>query len=104
RRDIELGQHAADHVEADEDLAVLFQERRDGRDDLAITRVDRRLHGLATDVQVAARLGHRGYAQYRTDGLALDEQDALVAVDRLGQILLRERPLGARARRGLEDR
>src|SRR4051794_36623804 len=40
RRDVDLGQHAADHVEPDEDLAVLAQERRDCRDDLAIALVE----------------------------------------------------------------
>src|SRR6185295_2498473 len=39
-----------------------------------------------------------------TARLAVDQDDPLVAVDRLGQVALGERPPRARAGRGLDDR
>src|SRR6185312_8999059 len=81
-----------------------LQKRRELADDLLVAGVDRALHGTATDVQVAARLGLCRHAQHRADRLAVDEDDPLVALCGLGQEALRERPPRAGAGRGLEDR
>ena len=66
--------------------------------------VERGPRGAPADVEVGARLALGGHAQQRAERLAVEEQDALVALRTVGQVALRHRPARAEARRLLEDR
>ena len=83
---------------------MLAQVRRQHVDDRAVAIVQGGRHGAGADVQVAARVVGRGHAQHRAQRLAVDQQDALVALAHLGQVALGHRPAAAEVGRLLQDR
>ena len=62
------------------------------------------VRGGAADVEIGSGLALRGNAENGAEGLAVDQQDALVALPHLGDVALRHRPPGTEARHLLEDR
>ena len=69
--DVDLGQPAADHVQADEEVTALAQARPQHADDLGVALVQLGRHRLGADVQVAARVVGRRHAQHRAQELAV---------------------------------
>src|SRR5581483_7342222 len=103
-RDVHLGQPVADHVEPDEDEAVLLQARRERPADLQLALRELRLLGLPADVEVRPVLLLARDAQHRALRLAVDQDDALVAGPHLGQVALRHHAPAPVVGRELEDR
>src|SRR6516225_10267019 len=80
RGDVDLGQPVADHVDADKDQPLGAQGRSDRSADLAVTGAQLGPLRAGSDMQVGARLALGRHPHDRTRGLALDEDDALVAL------------------------
>ncbi|MNE17281.1 hypothetical protein D3C80_1102560 [compost metagenome] len=94
----------ADHVQSDEQQAFFAQGRADGGGDLAVALGQRAGLATAAGGQVAAGLAGGGNAcQAVGHRLAVDHQDALVAVLDRRQVALRHDLLGAVEGEGLED-
>src|SRR5882672_4114361 len=104
RGDVDLGEPVADHVDADEDHAEPRQFRSDGVADLAVALAELGLHRFAADMHVGARLAFGRHAIDDADRLAVDQDDALVALAHLGKIALGDQRLAAALREHLEQR
>src|SRR5579872_5031730 len=99
-RHVHLGEVIADDVEADEVEPVVLQPRPQHAADLSIARCDRRLDGIAADVDVPAMLIVTWHAKSPTDRLAIEHDQPLVAVAHLRNVALRHNRLGFEARDG----
>src|SRR4051812_18309246 len=104
RGDVDLGQPIADHVDADEDQAAFRQLRTDRLADLEVALAERRLHRLAAYMHVGARLALGRHAVDHAGRLAVDQDDALVALAHLRKIALGDHRLAAALREHLEQR
>src|SRR6185436_8063667 len=93
RGDVDLGQVIANDVDADEDQPLFLQGRTDRIANFAIPGAEAAGHGLAADMQVRARLPFRRDAVDRAGRLAVDQNDALVAIADLRQVALRNHRL-----------
>src|SRR5262249_11532102 len=102
RGDVDLGEPVADHVDADEYNAEPRQLRADRVADLAVALGEFGLHRLAADMHVGARLALGGHAVDDADRLAVDQDDALVALAHLGKVALGDQRLAASLREHLE--
>src|SRR5437763_16277423 len=65
RGHVDLGQVIADHVDADEDEALVAQRGADRGADVALARRQLGLLGAAADMEVGARLAFGPYPQHR---------------------------------------
>ena len=88
RGDVDLGEPAADHVDADEQQAALAQRRADGRADLALARRQLGVLRRAAAHHVGAKVVGGRHAVHRAGVFAVDQDDALVAVAHLGKEFL----------------
>src|SRR5690606_16245965 len=88
--DVDLGEPVADHVQADEAHAAPFHLGTDLGGDPAVALAQGTALAAAAGSQVAAELvALRDPRQAVVHRDAVDQQDALVAVDDLGQVALR---------------
>src|ERR1051326_6138946 len=83
---VDLGHVVADDVDPDKDEPVLPEARTDRGADLALPRGQPGLLRAAADMQVGPRLAVGRHAVDRPHRLALDEDDALVALPHLGEV------------------
>src|SRR5512139_3872988 len=90
-RDVDLGEVLADDVEADEDEAVGLEARADGADELALARREVGRDDAAADVDVRADLVAARDTQDRAERLAVEQEDALVALGHGREELLHHR-------------
>src|SRR4029077_10400994 len=88
RGDVDLRQKVADHVDADEQQAALAQRRAEPRADLALARGEVGGRRYAAAHHVGAQVVRRRHAIDRAGELAVDQNDALVAVLHRGQEFL----------------
>src|SRR5690606_26267359 len=103
-RDVDLGEVVADHVEPGEEHAFLAQDRTDLRREPAVARRQRPAFAARAHREIAAALARRRHPRERIlDRLAVDDEHALVAVDDLRHVALREREARAVAGQRLED-
>src|SRR5262249_55239413 len=103
-RDVDLGDEAADDVEADEVETVEPEAGRHPAADLSGAVVDGAPDHPAADADVAAGLGRAGHAEDRAERLAVEDDQALVAVTHGGEVALRHHEARAFDRRHLEER
>ena len=89
RGDVDLGELAVDHVDADEHQAALAQRRADGRADLALALASVRLSfGAPPRTMLERRSSAAGTRLTAPAIFAVDQDDALVAVLDRGQEFL----------------
>src|SRR5262249_5936505 len=80
RGDVYLRQVIADHVDAGEDEAALFQLRAEGVANVFLAVAETRGLGSAADMPVGARLAFGRHAVDGAGEFAIDQDDALVAL------------------------
>ena len=88
RGDVDLGQIAVDHVDADEQKAAPLELRPDRRADLALARGELGFLRRPAAHHVGADVVGRRHAIDRALRLAVDQDDALVALRHRRQELL----------------
>src|SRR5262249_1660844 len=88
RGDVDLGEVTVDHVDADEEEPALAQRPADALADLALARGELGFLRRAAAHHVRAEIVGRGHAVDRAGELAVDQDDALVAVFDRGQEFL----------------
>src|SRR5712691_12795045 len=80
RGDVDLGEEAVDHVDADEQEPALAQRRPDRRANLALARGEVGLRRRAAAHHVGAQIIGRRHPVDRARKRAVDQDDALVAL------------------------
>src|SRR5690349_4237722 len=105
RGDVDLGQPlAADHVDPDEEQSAALQLRTEHAANLLLARRQLGLRRSAADREVGADFARAGHAIDRSGDLAVDEDDALVAVDDLREEFLDDVGLAIGAVEELDQR
>src|SRR5260370_13549730 len=104
RGDVDLGEIVSDHVDADEEQPEPRQLGSYDLADLEVALGERTLHRLAANMHVGARLALGRHAVDDAGRLAVDQDDALVALAHLGQVALGDQGLAASLREQLEQR
>src|SRR5690242_5616897 len=94
RGDVDLGEIVADHVDAGKDQPAPLELRPKPRANLLVALRERRGLGLAADMQIGARLAWRRHAVDRAGDLAIDQDDALVALGDLRHVTLHHDQIG----------
>jgi hypothetical protein len=88
RGDVDLGEEAVDHVDADKQQAALAQRRPEPGADFALAVAQVGGLGHAAAHHVGAQIVRRRHAVDRAGEFAVDQDDALVAVLHFGQEFL----------------
>src|SRR5579864_7339533 len=104
RGDVDFGEIVADHIDANENQAFRPEGGPDRGANIALATANLGLNRLAADMEIGARLPLRRHAQHRADRLAIDEDDALVALSNLGQIALHYDRLAVERGEALQER
>src|SRR5258708_13330385 len=95
RGDVDTGEIAADHVDADEQQAASGELRPDDLAQFPVALAERVLHRHAADMHVRTRFALGRHAVDDADGLAVDQDDALVALAHLRKVPLSDHGLAA---------
>jgi hypothetical protein len=104
RGHVDLGEVVADHVDAHEEQAPLSQIGADGGADVMLARGERAFLRPAADMHVGTCVARGGHAVDGAHGLAIDEDDALVALPHGGLVALDHQRLGGAGEVAVEDR
>ena len=104
RGDVDLGEEAVDHVDADEEKPALAQRRPEPGADLALALGEVGRLGHAAAHHVGAQIVRRRHAVDRAGELAVDQDDALVAVLHRRQEFLHHPGLAEGARKEIVKR
>src|SRR5262249_40859188 len=88
RGDIDLGEPAADYIDPDKDEPLGAQSRPDRGADLVVARRQLGLDRARADMEVGAGVAFWRHPQDGAHSLALDQNDALVALPHLRHIAL----------------
>src|SRR5690606_37655048 len=105
RGDVVLGPpFAADHVDADEDEAAYLERRAEDVANLLLARGEFGGLGIAADREVRTEFAFAGLAVDRARDLAVDEDDALVALADARQELLDHEGFGPDLPEQLDER
>src|SRR5262249_37821819 len=104
RGDVDLGEEAVDHVDADEQQAALAQRRAESCADLTLARIELGRLSNAAPHHVRAQVVRLRHAVDRARELAVDQDDALVALPHRRQIALHHPGLTERRREQVVER
>ena len=104
RGNVDLGEIIADHVDADEKEATFAQGGADAVADFLLAFRQFRMLGAPADMHVGPAVVLGRHAVDRADRLAIDQDDALVALADIGQVLLRNEGLPEHQAEGFEQR
>src|SRR5215471_3888418 len=88
RGDVDLGEIAADHVDADKEEPTLAQGLSDASTNLAVARGELRFLRNAAAHHIGPQIIRRGHPVHCPGELTIHQEDALIAISHRGQELL----------------